>query len=250
MAVPPDDDGKTKNRREAKRGRHKRSHAAKRNPPVDMENWRTKLRRRSIKFDDAQKELFLERYRLHGMKMRAADEADVSLQTVNNHCNNDPEFGSAVDEALQTYRDSLAEEVTRRGRDGVFKGVYGKDGRVFEWWHDEDGNPIFRNKETGKPVYFAEYVHMPQEMRDELLEPLHGPAWTKEYDSGLLKMEICRVDPTYRDKTTLDLNTGGGVMIAPAGMSPEDWVAKQEAKNAERQPPEGYEADEDEDDEE
>lgn len=244
MAGPEDDNGKTKNRRAAsKRGRHKRSHAPKINPNVDIENWRQKLRRRSVKFDDDQKVVFLRAFATHGMKMRACDEADVSLQTVNNHIENDPEFGNMVDEALQSYRDTLAEEVTRRGRDGYLEGVYNKDGRVFEHWHDEDGNPIYRHRETGKAVYFPDYRDMSAEERKALLEPLYGPAWTRKFSDGLLTLEIRRVDSTYREKQTVDLNHGGGVMVAPAEQSVEDWVKEQQEKNAARLPPPGAEED-------
>ena len=64
--------------------------------------------------------------------------------------------------------------------------------------------------------------------RGELVEE------TVEYPIPLILAEIKRVDPEYRDKQTIDLNMGGGVMVAPHEMTPEQWIAEQEKLNIEQ----------------
>ena len=59
----------------------------------------------------------------------------------------------------------------------------------------------------------------------------------QEYPIPLILAELKRVDPQYRDKQTIDLNTSGGVMVAPADQSPEQWIAAQEALNKSRKAP-------------
>lgn len=61
----------------------------------------------------------------------------------------------------------------------------------------------------------------------------------RDYPIRLIELEAKRVEPEYRDRSSVDLNTqGGGVLVAPAGQSVEDWVAEQKKLNAQRQKPE------------
>ena len=53
----------------------------------------------------------------------------------------------------------------------------------------------------------------------------------KEYPIRLIELELKRVEPGYRDKQTIDVQHGGGIMVAPAAMTPEEWVAQQEKQN-------------------
>lgn len=54
----------------------------------------------------------------------------------------------------------------------------------------------------------------------------------------LVAMEVKRVDPEYRDKQSIDLTgNGGGVLVVPAGVSPEEWVKQQEEKNLDKTAP-------------
>jgi len=63
----------------------------------------------------------------------------------------------------------------------------------------------------------------------------------KDYPIRLIELELKRVEPTYRDKQQIDLNTNhAGVLVAPAEMTPEAWIAQQEALNDGKEPPEGY----------
>lgn len=60
----------------------------------------------------------------------------------------------------------------------------------------------------------------------------------QDYPIRLIELELKRVEPDYRDKQTIDLNTaGGGVLVAPAEMTPEDWIKKQQEENAGREKP-------------
>lgn len=56
----------------------------------------------------------------------------------------------------------------------------------------------------------------------------------RDYPIRLIELELKRVEPGYRDKQTIDVNSGGGVLVAPADMTPAEWIAQQEALNAQR----------------
>ncbi len=49
---------------------------------------------------------------------------------------------------------------------------------------------------------------------------------TREYPIRLIELELKLVDDGYRDKRTIDMNVSGGVLIAPAGMTIEEWEKK------------------------
>ena len=40
------------------------------------------------------------------------------------------------------------------------------------------------------------------------------------------------------EHVTHEVQSGTGVLVAPAGVTPEEWIAREEAKNATRKPPE------------
>lgn len=65
--------------------------------------------------------------------------------------------------------------------------------------------------------------------------------WT-EHPVPLLLAELKRVDHGFRESSTLDVNTGGGVLIAPSDMEPADWLALQREKNESRKSPMEQEA--------
>ena len=75
--------------------RKKRKHpqastTGKADPQVDQTNWRVGLQTRRIKFDDAQKAIYLHELARNGLKGRSAFIAGVAPQTVNAHIKNDP----------------------------------------------------------------------------------------------------------------------------------------------------------------
>lgn len=47
----------------------------------------------------------------------------------------------------------------------------------------------------------------------------------REYDTKILSMEMRRVNPDYRDHSTVDINQKAGVLVIPGGVSVEDWEA-------------------------
>lgn len=181
------------------------STTGRRNPQADQSNWRKKLQASRIKFDDAQKDVYLKELARTGRKGQAAEAAGVSSQTVANHLDNDPDFSEAFDAALERYKALLTDEVRRRGVEGWTEPVFFKGVRVTEPILDEDGKQV--TDEEGSPL--LRYVGV------------------QKFDSKLLELEIKRVDPSYRDKAGIDIDTGGGgVIVAPADMTPEEWIEK------------------------
>lgn len=182
------------------------------NVKADQTNWRVKLRQSRIKFDDDQKAIYLKALERTGRKGVAAAAADVCPTTAANHIKNDEEFATLSEQALDRYRDRIAAEVYRRGTEGWEEPVYQKGQRVVEPVLDENGVP--RVDANGQPVYRLASV--------------------RRFDTSLLILEAKRVDATYREKQSLDVtSTGGGVLLAPAGMTPEDYMAEAEAANRE-----------------
>lgn len=53
------------------------------------------------------------------------------------------------------------------------------------------------------------------------------------YPIQLIAMELKRVEPAYREKQVLELNPGqgGGVLVAPAQMTVEEWLERCEIEN-------------------
>lgn len=44
--------------------------------------------------------------------------------------------------------------------------------------------------------------------------------------TNILAMEMRRVDPAYKDRAEVDLNVKGGVLVAPSGLSQDEWSAQ------------------------
>ena len=160
---------------------------------VDQSSWRQELKERRIKFDDDAKKRFLDVYREFNLMMRAAEAACVSLQTVKNHLENDPEFAELFEEAKESYKDRVLEHHRNLAFNGITNDVFaGKDG-------DKVGTKT-------------------------------------EYPIQLVAMEVKKVDPSYKERSEIDLKTnGGGVLVAPAGMTAEEWIADQMEKNKARE---------------
>lgn len=179
-------------------GRLRRECTTKANPEVDQSTWRKKLRASMITFDDKAKEIYLDEFAKHGRKKHAADAAGVSLNLVRSHLKNDPEFAKAHDEACESYRDQFVEHAVGN--------LATKGSPVMAAAKDGDGN-----------------VTIYEQRRD--------------YPIPIVILELRRVDPTYRDKQEIDITSGGSVLVAPAHMTPTEWVADQNRKNAERMNP-------------
>ena len=196
------------------------------NPNVDQTNWRVKLQTSRIKFDDDQKEIYCSQLSKHGLKDRAAKMASVSPQTARKHLKDDLDFREAADIALNEYNDLIGSEVKRRGHDGIDKPLFYKGVRVVEPVLDENGvmeqakgpnGELLFNEKTGEPIPVMRYIN------------------TIEHSDRMLELEAKRTNPEYRDKQTIDLNAeGGGVLVAPAGMTAEEFIQHSEEKRAEQ----------------
>lgn len=76
-------------------------------------------------FDLDRQQRFCQAYSRHGRKKQAAEEAGVSLATVQRYLSADPVFKDMFAEAAETYRDHIAEEVYRRAVTGIDKPIIG-----------------------------------------------------------------------------------------------------------------------------
>ena len=180
---------------------------------VDQTNWRRKLQTNRIKFDDPQKDIYLEDFRKHGLKGRAAETAGVTIKAVIEHRDNDPDFDEACNEAFEVYKDSISSEVRRRGKEGWLEPIFHKGERAIE--------PILDAK-TGEPMVNEDGAR------------LYRYTAVRKFSDRLLELEAKRADPTYREKNVIDIEgTGGGVIVVPAGMTPEQHVAECERANEE-----------------
>lgn len=57
------------------------------------------------------------------------------------------------------------------------------------------------------------------EFRDQVV------AYKKVFATNLVMAEARRVDPGYKDQSTVDLNVAGGVFVAPTQLTPTEWAA-------------------------
>lgn len=182
------------------------------NVQADQTNWRNKLQLSRLKFDDSKKDIYIAALADRGKKGMAAEAAGVCLHLVRDHMKNDPDFGEAVENAINTYDDKISEEVRRRGHDGYLEPVYQKGMQALVSVVDPETGEILYDENTGKPRMKLAYI--------------------RKYSDRMLELEAKRVNPGYRDKQTIDLNSAGtGVLVAPADMTPEAWIADQKAKN-------------------
>ena len=182
---------------------------------ADQTNWRTQLRQSRIKFDDEQKQIYLAKMAETGLKGESARAAGVSLSCVQKHRDNDEEFAEAEAAAMKRYSDFVASAVRARGIEGYEEPVFFKGVRAIEPVLDENGAQVLDDQD--RPIYKFTGV--------------------RKFSDRMLEMEAKRTNEEYRDKQTIDLNANAGVLVAPEGMDPEDWIAEQEAKNANRKKP-------------
>lgn len=103
------------------------STTGKSEPNVDQSTWRQKMQARRIKFDDDQKRLFCEFLKESGVKGVAAMRAGVSLDTVNAHLKNDPDFADAYDAAWNERAEMFVPTIERQALEGhLEKTVHGE----------------------------------------------------------------------------------------------------------------------------
>lgn len=170
----------------APRGPHGKTNTGRvKNVPVNMDNWRTKLQASRIKFDDVQKQIYLDDLATHGLKGGAASTAGVHMATVQAHRENDPDFAEGEVKAMEDYR----KKIVSHHQNLCFEGEVTKR-------YDKEGNLIAKEH---------------------------------KFPTQLILAELAKVDPAYRRgggaSIDIDIDTqGGGVLVAPAEVSPHQWV--------------------------
>ena len=80
--------------------------------------------RPSVKFDAKRRAEFIGIVSRTGRRVAASRELGVCYATVCQHQNKDSEFASAIAEAIDIYRDSIDEEVGRRGMKGIEEDIW------------------------------------------------------------------------------------------------------------------------------
>ena len=56
--------------------------------------------------------------------------------------------------------------------------------------------------------------------------------------TNLLAMELKKTDPAYKERSEVDLNNkGGGVLLVPAGMKPEEFIKKEQERTGNMEEP-------------
>lgn len=153
---------------------------------VDQTNWRQRLQEGRIKFDDDRKEVFLQAFAKTNRMHQSAEAAGVSLQTVRNHIENDPDFAEAFHEAQVAYRDKVHETLYHIAVEGVDEPILGGKDRDFVVTHVR-----------------------------------------KYYERSLLA-EARRVDPDYKERSEVDMNHKGGVIVIPGDLTPDQFEEEME----------------------
>lgn len=84
--------------------------------------------------DDNRRDLFLEALAVNGTPRTAARDVGVSMAQVYAARRNNEDFRALYAEAMETYRESLLAEATRRARDGVKEAIFyrGVQARVID----------------------------------------------------------------------------------------------------------------------
>lgn len=150
---------------------------------VDSEGvTRYKLVSLQTKLNEDTKRIFIEEYAKHGRIGTAARMAGVKMSTFKKLITKDPEFGLAMAEALECYKDRLIDHHQNLVFNGTVKTTYGRDGSI---------------------------------VSEETIYPIR-----------LIELELKKHDEGYRDRKDVSVNITGGVLVAPAKVSMEDWEAK------------------------
>lgn len=151
-------------------------------------------RHRTLKEDDARvlftpevRAMYLEQLARTGRKYLAAQLAGTTCRTVARHAKVDPELMEEIEEAMEAYRDTVRATVQRRALEGDLEPIIGRVGK------DRDGIIAYKRR----------------------------------FSDTILLAEAKRVDPEYRDKSTVDMNVkAAGVLVVGTMMSAGEWAAQ------------------------
>lgn len=111
--------------------------------------------------------------------------------------------------------------------------------------HIENDPEFAELVEEAKEFYKSRVLkHAQRLMLEGMSEPILGGKFKDEvvgekiiYPIQLIAMEMKKVDPDYKDRQEIEHKGGGGVLVAPAGKSPEEWVREAEEHNAKAKKP-------------
>lgn len=162
-------------------------------PIADQSDWRQKLKASRIKFDDPAKARYLAELERTGRRGLAARAAGVCNETVARHIKDvDPDFAESVTEAERRYADRICNKIEMEAVEGVLV----TKSRIVKADNGED---------------FEEEVH--REVK---------------FETALRGRILAKLDPSYRENSTLNLNNtgGGGVLLIPTlGLAAgfDDW---------------------------
>lgn len=92
----------------------------------------------------------------------------------------------------------------------------------------EEAMSCYRDRLVGhhQTLLFEGEIHRRFNKDGELIEERHV------YPVRLIELELKRHEPEYRERQTIDLEgAGAGVLVAPAEMSPQEWIEQMQAEN-------------------
>jgi hypothetical protein len=140
------------------------------------------------------KRLYCQRLAETGMRTVACGFIGVRQNTVMNHIAADPDFAQAVEDAMACFRDKLEAEAIRRAYGGHEKLVLFKGELIVD--------PRKPMDDEGNPNYLTEKV----------------------FSDRLMELVLKRHIPEYRERSTIDANISGGVLVIPStAASPASW---------------------------
>jgi hypothetical protein len=137
----------------------------------------------SSRFTPKRRQHYLDVLQETGEPALARQEVGFTYETIRQHRLKNPDFEEAEEEALRIYRAKLAQEVHRRGVEGVQEPIYW-NGMVVGWvtkysdrlleLHIKRHNPEYRDKFTVKQEHsgavglLTDLSGLPKEIRDDL----------------------------------------------------------------------------------
>lgn len=136
------------------------------------------FRSKNVRFTDVKKQAFLEKYAECGRINESARHVGIGLSSVIENRKSDPEFGTAVEEAINKFRDTIEGEVHRRGVTG---------------WEE----PVFDFKNGGIMGTVRKHSDKMLEMQAKRHIPAYRPGQTEGdgEQGGVLVIHATPVDP-------------------------------------------------------
>ncbi len=155
-----------------------------------VDAWRQRIAASQLKLTDDKKATFLELYRQSGELTISANAIGVTRDCIHQTVRDCKIFAAGVDDAKGYIADHVYRTAKQQSSEGINEHIIGGKDRD-ELLKDDDGNYIFKKTFPNNPI---------------------------------LQMDLKRTNPEFREKTELDVNISGGVLVAPADMSVAVWT--------------------------